>query len=383
LLEVTNAPQQYQFNLFTSTGQQVATSGVIIGSGDQVGTTNVYELSYNFVGMNNNSSYYITLTVLSTEGMTKTVQSSTFFVNAGGTTLGAATAINNACNGYISVISNLSSDYDDSISRILVKRKELDNINAKWITLFSIKITQASDMDFTVVDFYNAYGKEYVYAIVPIFLQQQTISGQTVYVEVEGGYTQSNEVYSQFNGVFVADNTGLQKFIAGANYGSSELHQAVGAIETIGNKYPVIVSNSNLNYYTGSIGAYTLGDGFYRATGAFVDRYLSTDSMGILETADGDYFIAAVESQIGQLDRQEIAALREKIGDFLTNKSPKIIKDWNGNIFLVVFTGNVTFDFVNEWGMGLVTFSAEWTEVGKADNQDDLEYCGLINIGGV
>jgi hypothetical protein len=105
--------------------------------------------------------------------------------------------------------------------------------------------------------------------------------------------------------------------------------------------------------------------------------------MGILETADGDYFIAAVESQIGQLDRQEIAALREKIGDFLTNKSPKIIKDWNGDIFLVVFTGNVTFDFVNEWGMGLVTFSAEWTEVGKADNQDDLEYCGLINIGGV
>lgn len=383
LLDVTNAPQQYEFILYTSTGAQVTSSGVIIGSGDQIGTTDVYDLSYNFLNLENGASYYVMLTVYSTEGMSITTQSGTFYVNAGGTTLGAATAVNNACGGYISIISNLSSDYTSSITKVLVKRKEVLTVSTDWLTLYSIPIHQASDMNFTVVDFYNVYGRDYVYAIVPVFLQQQTISGQTVYVEVEGGYTQSNEVKSLFDGVFVADNTGIQKFVAGVNYGTMELHQATGVIETIGSKYPIIVSNSNLNYHTGSIGAYALGDSLYQVDPQLELDYLIVEDGSFLTTATGDYFVVYVEKGIGELNREEIAALRKQIGQFLTNKSPKIIKDWNGNIFLVMFNDNITFEFVNEWGMGLVTFAANWTEIGQADNQNDLEYCGLINIGGV
>ena len=383
LLSVTNAPQQYQFDLYTSGGSLVASSGIIIGSGEQVGTTNVYNLNYNFTGLINGGTYYVILTVTSTEGMVVIQQSVNFLVNAGGTTLSAATVINNACGGYISVTSNLSSQYDSSIKKVLVKRKDFEDVNAKWVTLFSIPVTQASDMNFTVVDFYNAYGKTYVYALVPIFLQTQIINGQSVQVEVEGGYTQSKEIKSIFNGVFVADNTGIQKFVAGANYGSMELHQAVGVIETIGNRYPVIVSNSNMNYHTGSIGAYALGDGLYMDDTQLQLDYLSTSADGLLSTASGDYIVVTIESHTGELNRQEIVILRKRIGDFLTNKSPKIIKDWNGNIFLVMFTDNITFDFVNEWGMGLVTFEANWTEIGQPDDQDDLEDCGLINLGGV
>ena len=383
LLAVTNAPQQYQLTLFTSTGAQYATSGIIIGSGTQVGTTNEYTLSYNFTGLENQSSYYVVVDVVSTEGMTKRAQSGTFFVNAGGTTLDAAEAVNNACGGYINIISSLSSQYDSSIKKVLVKRKDAEDVNAQWLTLFSIPITQASDMDFTVVDFYNAYGTTYVYAIVPVFLQTQIISGEPVQVEVEGGYTQSDEVLSIFDGVFVADNTGIQKFVAGVNYGGMELHQAVGSIETIGNQYPVIVSNSHMNYHTGSIGAYALGDGLYKQTGQFRSEYIRTSEHGFLETATGNYITAAVESHTGELNRQEIVALRKKIEEFLVNKSPKIIKDWNGNIFLVIFTGNVALNFSNEWGMGMVSFSSDWTEIGQSDDQYDLENCGLIKLGGV
>ena len=57
-------------------------------------------------------------------------------------------------------------------------------------------------MDFTVIDFYNRYGREYQYALVPVMIQNQ--SG--VDVEIEGGYTLSNIVRSVFDGVFIADS---------------------------------------------------------------------------------------------------------------------------------------------------------------------------------
>lgn len=383
-LTVTNAPQQYEFILYTSIGVQVDSSGVISGSGEQVGTSNVYTLSYNFTGLENNKSYYVRLVVTSTEGMFITEQTVTFLVNAGGVTLGAATAINDACGGYISIVSNLSESYDESITKVLVKRRDINDINVGWLTLYSRPINTATDMNFTVIDYLNVYGKTYAYAIVPIFIQTQTIGGKTIEVEVEGGYTLSNEVDSVFDGVFVCDNTAIQKFVAGANYGSMELHQAVGVIETIGSKYPVIVSNSNMNYYTGTIGAYTLGEGFYRGRSGFAIDYLATSDSNILSTATGDYFVVATDiDTIGNLDREEIVALRETICAFLTNKKPKIIKDWNGAIYLVAFTDNVTIEFANEWGMGLSTFNASWTEIGKANDQYDLENCGMIDLGGV
>jgi hypothetical protein len=78
-----------------------------------------------------------------------------------------------------------------------------------------------------------------------------------------------------------------------------------------------------------------------------------------------------------------MVAAREAIEKFLTNKSPKIIKDWNGNICLVVFTSDISLTFTNEWGMGISNFNATWTEIGDAESQHDLQDSGLINIGGV
>ena len=383
-LDITNAPQQYEFILYTSVGTPVESSGVIIGSGEQVGTTSVYTLSYNFTGLENNKSYYIRLNVTTTEGMFVTSQTDTFIVDAGGVTIGAATAINDACGGYINIVSNLAESYDESITKVLVKRKDINDVTGAWLTIYSKPIIQATDMNFTIIDYLNRYGVTYAYAIVPIFIQSQTIHGETVEVEVEGGYTLSNEVDSFFTGVFVCDNTAIQKFIAGANYGDTELHQAVGAIETIGNEYPIIVSNSKMNYYSGSIGAYNLGEGFYRSNAGFATDYLTTSDQGILETDAGDFFIISTEvTAVGRLSRREMVAIRETVASFLTNKKPKIIKDWNGNIFLVAFTSNVTIEFTNDWGMGLSTFNAGWTEIGKPDNQSDLENCGMIDLGGV
>ena len=117
---VSNIIQQYQFNLYSATGSLLQSSGVVVGSGTQQGTSAVYDISYNFTGLNVGSSYYVTVDVTTTQGMSVTTQSNTFTVSIDTPTLGEATVVNNACDGYISVTSNLSGEYGGSGSGEIV-----------------------------------------------------------------------------------------------------------------------------------------------------------------------------------------------------------------------------------------------------------------------
>ena len=241
---------------------------------------------------------------------------------------------------------NIELSYHIPITNLLVKRQDVGDVSGGWLTLYSQPITQASDMDFTFIDFLNQYGKTYKYALVPLLTQTQ--SG--VEVEVEGGYTVSNEVQSVFDGVFIADSTGSQKCKANVGYGNVDMNQVVGSITPIGAKYPIIITNSHNQYHNGSISGTIVPD---------------------------DYYFN------GNLSRIDMVNKRNELEQFLTNKRVKVIKDWNGNIWLVMIAGNVSCTFNNNYGMGIVSFSTNWTEVGDPTNQQDLQATGLINVGGV
>lgn len=377
----SNIIQQYKFDLYKSTGALVQSSGVIVGSGDQIGASHQYNIHYNFINLENLSSYYIVVTTTSMEGMVNSATSTTFTVNTNAPTLGKATVINNSCDGYISITSSLSASYNPDITKILVKRLDTSDITMTWLTLFSIDIETASDMDFTVIDFYNRYGREYQYALVPVMIQNQ--SG--VDVEIEGGYTLSNVVRSVFDGVYIADNTAIQRLQAGVGYNGVTVRQNIGVIETIGSKYPVIVSNNNLNYRSGTIYADVFHDGFYSANAYPVLTELVNSTGVYLVTNNGEVFVVLnnVSATKNRWSRTAMVSAREAMEAFLTNKSPKILKDWNGNIWLVMFTSDINLNFVNEWGMGISSFEASWTEIGNPEDQYDLQNSGLINIGGV
>ena len=240
---------------------------------------------------------------------------------------------------------NIELSYHIPITNLLVKRQDVDDVSGGWLTLYSQPITQASDMDFTFIDFLNQYGKTYKYALVPLLTQTQ--SG--VEVEVEGGYTVSNEVQSVFDGVFIADSTGSQKCKANVGYGNVDMNQVVGSITPIGAKYPIIITNSHNQYHNGSISGTIVPD---------------------------DYYFN------GNLSRIDMVNKRNELEQFLTNKRVKVIKDWNGNIWLVMIAGNVSCTFNNNYGMGIVSFSTNWTEVGDPTNQQDLQATGLIDVGG-
>lgn len=378
--DVINITQQYQFDLYNAGGQFIQTSGIIYGSGEQVGTSTTYNINYNFSGLVQNNTYYVVVTILTIEGMTVRQTSSLFTVNVNIPTLPKATVINDACYGYISVISNMSGSYSSSIQKVLIKRRDVDDINETWVTLHGRNITKASDMNFTFVDFFNQYGKTYQYAIVPVVIQTQ--SG--VVVEAEGGYTESATVDSFFDGVYITDGIGSQRLKAGVGYEGMQYNQITGVHNAIGNKYPIVVTNSQNGYHSGAISAQILTDTFYERTGEPITpayAYIITSTYARLCTNTGSEIIAELKVK-DILSRTDMVEQREKIEQFLTNKKPKILKDWNGNMWLVMFVDNLDVSFDNSWGMGMATLTGNWVEVGNATDENDLYDMGLVTLGG-
>ena len=381
----TNAPveafdiaQQYQFTLYTGSGVKFQSSGVISGSGTQVGTSNTYNISYNFNGLLKDSVYYIEVEIITNNGTIVTARSANFIVNVTTPTLGSAVVINDGCNGYISVTSNLSGSYSSNITKILVKRQDVDDVEHNWITMYGKIINNADDMDFTFIDFFNQYGKMYQYALVPVITQQQ--SG--IVVEIEGGYTTSDPVKSIFDGVYITDGIGSQRLKAGVGYENMQYQQITGVHNTIGGKYPIVVKNSNIGYHSGSIFAQIVPEKFYMKNvnvDLFGYSYLATSRMQRLCNQNGDMLVAKFQTY-DLLNRMDMVEQRNVLEQFLTNKKPKVIKDWNGNMWLVMFVDNIDISFDNSWGMGMTTLSSNWVEVGDPNSEADLQSLGLITM---
>lgn len=218
----------------------------------------------------------------------------------------------------------------NEITAIEIKRRIAGGY--EWVTLARIPINSVEDLTFVFNDNLNAYGTQYEYAFVPIL------------EDVEGEYI-INTIYSKFNGVFVADADTIYKFLYGVEYSNNTRNQQIGTFEVLGKKYPVIVANGNLAYETGSVTGIVLNDNF--EDGNVIDRVATTKKLNEMK-------------------------------DFLTNKRAKVLKDYNGNIWLVVVTDNLTVTYDNSFGQGVPSLTFNWTQIGDANNQQDLYNSGLV-----
>lgn len=216
------------------------------------------------------------------------------------------------------------------ITSVRIKRRVKGTFD--WIIIKQIPISKSEDLSFIITDNLNAYNTEYEYAFVPVM------------EDIEGNYI-IESILSKFEGVFVCDVDTVFKFHAGIEYNNNTSNQQVGVFQPYNRKYPVVVSNSIMNYQTGAIGGWVLPDDF---------------------------------DDNRQLNRADITKEKEALLKFLLNKKPKIIKDMNGNSWLVYFTGNPTLSYDNNYGQGMVKVSAEWTEVGDPNDKTDLYENGLI-----
>ena len=216
------------------------------------------------------------------------------------------------------------------VTSVRVKRRVKGTFD--WIMLREIPVTKPEDLSFVITDNLNAYNVEYEYAYVPVM------------EDVEGSYI-IESILSKFEGVFICDIDTVFKFYAGVEYDSNDAVQQVGVFQPFNRKYPIIVSNSIMQYQTGSIGGWVLPED-YEDTHVF--------------------------------DRSKIVKEKEVLLNFLMNKKPKILKDMNGNNWLVYFTGNPTVTYDNNYGQGMLKVVAQWTEVGDPNDKTDLYENGLI-----
>lgn len=216
------------------------------------------------------------------------------------------------------------------ITSVRIKRRVKGTFD--WITIKQIPVSKPEDLTFIITDNLNAYNTEYEYAFVPVM------------EDIEGNYI-IESILSKFEGVFVCDVDTVFKFHAGIEYNNNTSNQQVGVFQPYNRKYPVVVSNSIMNYRTGSIGGWVLPNDF--------DDNRNPSRIAITKE-------------------------KESLLKFLLNKKPKIIKDMNGNSWLVYFTGNPTLSYDNNYGQGMVKVSAEWTEVGDSNDKTDLYENGLI-----
>lgn len=232
----------------------------------------------------------------------------------------------------------------ENVTKILVKRRRPQVLNDAWITLFEIPVIDNEGLSFNIRDYFAANDTVYEYALVPVLTQEQ--SGVTV--EVEGRYEVTDQIMSQFDGVFICSRDDYYKLYAEVSYDNMTTTQVTGVHETLGSKYPIVVVNSKTAYHTGGVSGSILNKDFDKGKG---------------------------------LNRKEMVEERQKLEQFLTDKKPKILKDWNGNIWLVIFADSLNTSWSNNWGMGIADITGKWTEIGDANNEEDLRYAGMI--GGV
>ena len=213
-----------------------------------------------------------------------------------------------------------SVDYTTAdVDSIRIKRRKAGEI--EWATIYEQKIKTASDFLFSGEDYFAQNGEIYEYAWVPV------LAGN------EGNYIVKS-IESKFKGVFIADADTIYKFYAGVAYGTSQQTQLVGIYNPIGQQYPIYVTNGATNYQTGSV------------TAKIVGNYETTHV----------------------LDRKEMVEEKNALVKWLTNKKAKILKDDNGNIWLVFITGAPAVTYNAQWGNNMMEISFQWGEIGNPDS---------------
>lgn len=216
-----------------------------------------------------------------------------------------------------------------------VRLKKRKKGTDEWVLLAEYTLDPNTSLKFDVTDYMSEANTEYEYAIVPVIDFENNVESQYMI----------NSIMSQFDGVFICDTDTIYKFAAGVSFGNGEQKNITGVYEPMGKKYPIVVANGVTNYYKSSLKAtIVLEDDLYNST----------------------------------LDRHDEAEYRKGILEFLTNRKPKIIKDWNGNSWLVMIIDNPTVVPNNNLGFGFADVEFKYVEVGDTNSSHDLFLSGFV-----
>lgn len=205
----------------------------------------------------------------------------------------------------------------DYVEKIRIKKKTAHDLNFQ--TIYEKEIKNPEDFTFKLMDYFEPVGEiEYMYVAVIAGVENRT---------------SINKVQSKFSSYFLCERDAAYPMCIDRHF-TKQLNQNIAIVNTWGRKYPLVVKNGSIKYYSGSISC------------TFVER------QGFQYDFDGSW------------------NYRNLIYDFLTNGNPKILKDNMGNIYMVAITGDaITED--SDHPLHVIS-NFEITECGDAYYVGDL-----------
>lgn len=229
----------------------------------------------------------------------------------------------------------------EAITNLIIKRKRTDEF--KWITIDAKEILHdpemtveemVAQMDMKGADLTATIGYEYEYAAVPVLNGSESVYS-----------TATDKCLS--NGIVIldADEIWVTEFMDNNFDTTAVVPNSV--IETMWDKYPTIVRNTEANYETIQI------------TASFIPG-------GADCTTEWD-------------DEVVMMQWNRKAYDFLRNDKPKLLKATDGRIWLVYVTTPPSDTWDQSTELRKLTFTC--AEIGNVNSEEDLWDAGLINAG--
>lgn len=211
---------------------------------------------------------------------------------------------------------------------VVIRRRELGTVD--WTTIYVKEINTSADFNIHIRDTYARAGVEYEYCI------SSFING------IENSYEIVN-VYSDFDGYYITDKDCIYGTIYDLDGCNTSRNIAVQTLQLLNSKYVNVVSNSELNYDSGSI------------TGTFIRM---DEQCNYNASASLNY--------------------RNDFKNRLANKKPLILKIYDGRIWMIKVVGTPTDSVGNHPDIRQISF--EWVEIGNINDMEALYHNGLSDV---
>ncbi len=233
--------------------------------------------------------------------------------------------------------SNLAAgDFDymvDEVSSLIIKKRAVNSVNM-YLPIFEKSIyANTNEFDFTFTDYLVRNGHEYEYVLVPIL--KNGIEGKSIPVVYEDD---ERKVY--FEGIFICEPDSVYYTLLNLEL-TAQKNKPSSIITTIGRTYPYVLCGTENNYYTGT------------AKGLFV------------------------QYQNGDFNFDKAWDFREKFNEFLLDGKVKLLKYYDGRMWLVSIYDNVTNE--RDGHDNIIITGFNWCEIGNVDDVYSLYDNGFIS----
>lgn len=209
----------------------------------------------------------------------------------------------------------------EDIDFIRLKRRELGTFN--WTGLYKYEITDPKNAIFTYIDKYaRSRNTIYEYCVAPIFNDGSERNYNIV------------EVKSDFDGAVICDKDITYKIDLEPKISTVTRNKTASVVTTMNNKYPFVFYGSLANYCSGSFS-------------------------GVVIKNNNDVF-----------DFESSIKYRDDFVNWLTNGKPKVLKIYDGRMWMINVNGNVQVDYSQHYDKAVVSF--DFVEVGDISSTDDM-----------